>query len=100
MKYETKFEMDQEVWVIYGKSVVMRQVAQIRITHEPKYQRIAGNAFNEKVLRLVQGGGVKIEYLLGVQEGFNAEGIRNSVGYEWYSENDVATTKEELLGRF
>ena len=44
-------------------------------------------------------GGVKIEYLLGVQEGFNSKGIRNSIGYEWYNEKDVATTKEELIGR-
>lgn len=94
--------MDQEVWVLFGKSLVMRPVAQIRITHEPKVQKLTGRLIGEGAeqrAELIPSGGVKIEYLLGVREEFNSKGIRNSIGYEWYNEKDVATTKEELIGR-
>jgi len=90
-KYNVKYEVGQEVYVLESKKIIKSPIDKIRISEQGPY--VKGNhdgTFTEK-------DGVEIEYL--VEASRNACGKGHSYTYDWFNQEDVFSNKEELIAQ-
>ena len=91
-KYNIKYEVGQEVYVLRSKKITKNRVDKIRVTEQQPYTR--GNPDGT----LTEKDGIEIDYLI--------ETIRTVIGvkgtqstYNWYNQEDVFTNKGELIAQ-
>ena len=93
-EYDVKYNINQEVYILNGKEVCKSKIEKIRIIESTPH----ANAFNyseSKRLDIIDG--LSIEYLVETErETFkNSDSLR--IGFDWYNQRDIFTTREEVL---
>lgn len=89
MNIDLKYDLDQEIYVILNKKILKSKIEKIRIIKYKPYQEVLGSG------KLIDHNGIKIEYLV-INYDTMIGSIRTS-NYEWFDENDVYGTKDELI---
>ena len=88
--YDVKYDINQEVYILTGKKIYQSKVEKIRIVQSRPYIKFEG---------MKQMNGIEIEYLVIVSEEEYGESTPRSrkIGFDWYNQDDVFATKEELI---
>jgi hypothetical protein len=91
-KYNVKYEVGQEVYVLRSKKITKTVVDKIRVTEQQPWTR--GNSDGTHT----EMDGIEIDYLVETERlPFGANGTHSS--YDWYNQEDVFTNKEELIAK-
>jgi hypothetical protein len=90
MEYSTKYNRGQEVFALSERKVITSKIDAIKITDKGPYINVDDH------MKLSEKSGITIEYLIRVEhEQFTTGSFRSS--YDWFNEEFVFTSKEELL---
>ncbi len=91
-KYNVKYEVGEEVYVLKNKTITQAKINKIRVTEQQPYTR--GNSDGT----LTEKSGIEIDYL--IQDSIISFGANSSQRtYNWYNEEDVFTNKDELIAQ-
>jgi hypothetical protein len=84
--YDVKFEIGQDVFTLMNKKILKSKIDKIRITEQRPCKIMKDNKWvNDKT--------VKIEYLLLVEQN------DRNLSYDYFDQDDVAASKEEILSK-
>ncbi len=91
-KYNVKYEVGQEVYVLRNKEVTQTTIDKIRVTEQKPYTRCTGNGTYTEM------DGIEIDYL--IEERRIPFGVNSTQSvYNWCSQEDVFTDKDELIAQ-
>ncbi len=91
-EYNVKYEVGQEVYVLRNKKITKNRIDKIRVTEQQPYTR--GNADGT----LTEMTGIEIDYLIETKRDFIHPHTKSTQSsYDWYSQEDVFTNKDELI---
>ena len=94
MKVETKYDRSDKVHVIYKNKALEAEIDKVKVEVSAPY------SFFDKHRNLIENDGIRIQYLIIVSHkpiGNGALGYETL--YEWFKENQVYGTKEELISK-
>lgn len=92
-KYNVKYEVGQEVYVLRNKKITKNRIDKIRVTEQQPYTRSNLNG------SLTKMSGIEIDYLIESERIPFGANNGTSSSYNWYSEEDVFTDKDELIAQ-
>lgn len=84
-KYNVKYEVGQEVYILESKKISKTVIDKIRITEQKPYMKGNSNGTYTEM------DGIKIDYLIETKR------TQVSSSYDWYNQEDVFTNKDELI---
>jgi len=89
-EYNVKYDINQMVYILTNKNIYKSSVEKIRITEGVPYCKIIGN-------EAVEQSGITIEYLVIISD--EPYGLNGSTmtSYDWYNQDSVFETKEDLI---
>jgi len=92
--FESKYDIEQEVYVLTNKKIYKTSIENIKITHVKPHKLLK---FVNKEAVLTDTDGITIEYLVEIyrEQQPGCKGV--SINYDWYKEEDVFLDKEELI---
>ena len=91
-EYNVKYKVGQEVYVLRSKKITQNRINKIRVTEQQPYTK--GNSDGT----YIEMDGIEIDYLIGTKRDFIHQGIKcTQSSYDWYSQEDVFTNKDELI---
>jgi len=89
-EYNVKYKVGQEVYVLRDKKITQARIDKIRVTEQQPYTR----SNEDGVIDL----GIEIDYLIESERiSIGTNSTRSS--YNWYSQKDVFTNKDELIAQ-
>jgi len=92
-EYNVKYEVGQGVYVLRNKTITRAIIDKIRVTEQKPYTRVNSDG------TLTEKSGIEIDYLIEDRRtSFNEEKM-TSASYNWYSQEDVFTSKDELIAQ-
>ncbi len=93
-KYNVKYEVGQDVYVLEDKKISKNRVDKIRVTEQQPYRKInSDGTFTDMT-------GIEIDYLIETERDFiHAHTKSTQSFYNWYSQEDVFTNKAELIAQ-
>ena len=94
-EYNVKYEVGEEVYVLRNKKITKNRVDKIRVTEQQPYTK--GNSDGT----LTEMSGIEIDYLLETERiRIPIQGSQSTQSsYDWYSQKDVFTNKDELIAQ-
>ena len=93
-EYNVKYEVGQEVYVLRNKKITKNRIDKIRVTEQQPYIRGNGDG------TLTEMTGIEIDYLIETKRDFIHPHTKSTQSsYDWYSQEDVFTNKDELIAQ-
>ena len=93
-EYNVKYEVGEEVYVLRSKKITKNRVYKIRVTEQQPY--IKSN-LDETLTNMT---GIEIDYLIETEREFIHPHTKTTQSsYDWYSQEDVFTNKDELIAQ-
>ncbi len=89
-KYNVKYEVGQEVYVLRSKKITKTVVDKIRVTEQQPWRK--GNTDGTQT----EMDGIQIDYLIETEK-LPLGGNRTQISYDWFNQEDVFTSKDELI---
>jgi|TARA_R110001592_G_C13038353_1_gene739037 hypothetical protein len=91
-EYNVKYKVGQEVYVLRSKKITQNRINKIRVTEQQPY--IKGNLDGT----YIEMDGIEIDYLIETKRDFIHPHTKSTQSsYDWYSQEDVFTNKDELI---
>lgn len=91
-KYNVKYKVGQDVYVLRDKKISKNRVDKIRVTEQQPYTK--GNSDGT----YTEMDGIEIDYLIETE--YIVNGVKGTQrAYDWYNEEDVFTNKAELIAQ-
>jgi hypothetical protein len=89
--YNIKYEINQEVYILTDNKIYQSKIQKIRVTESIPW--INGNDHFKHM------DGIEIKYLVVTSDEEYVDGDPRShrMGFNWYKQDDVFATKEELI---
>ena len=93
-EYNVKYEVGQEVYILRNKKITKNRVYKIRVTEQQPY--IKSNLDGT----YIEMDGIEIDYLIETEREFIHPHTKSTQSsYDWYSQEDVFTNKDELIAQ-
>ena len=93
-EYNVKYKVGEEVYVLRGKKITKNRVDKIRVTEQQPYTK--GNSDGSFIVMT----GIEIDYLIETKRDYiHPHTKRSQSSYDWYSQEDVFTNKDELIAQ-
>lgn len=93
-EYNVKYEVGQEVYVLRNKKITKNRIDKIRVTEQKPYKKVNSDR------TLTDMTGIEIDYLIETKRDFiHPHTKRTQSSYNWYSQEDVFTNKDELIAQ-
>jgi len=86
-KYETKYDLGEEVYFIYGNKIHKKKIDKIQINIQQPYNELTDKYTIEK------RSGIEIKYLFLIED----SSLKNFYTGAWINENNVFKTRGELI---
>jgi len=89
-QYNIKYGRGEEVYILLSKKIFSTKIEKIRIIEAAPY--IDGNITPWK-----EKDGITIDYLVVTEDRAYGENGSHFTSYDWFNQDDVFSSKEELL---
>ncbi len=93
-EYNVKYKVGQDVYVLRDKKISKNRVDKIRVTEQQPYKKHNPDG------TLTNMTGIEIDYLIETERKFIHPHTKSTQSsYNWYSQEDVFTNKDELIAQ-
>ena len=95
-EYNVKYEVGQDVYVLRNKKITKNRIDKIRVTEQQPYTK--GNSDGT----LTEMSGIEVDYLIETKiysSSISLHTKSTQSSYDWYSQEDVFTNKDELIAQ-